>query len=94
MVLVLYMNANRMRLLMRVGIASSIASSAGMAAAMSLAAPRPSSLKLYYFDFPFWRAEVARLTLFMGDVPLRMCETRRAQTLRQPARSHSAHCPY
>lgn len=30
---------------------------------------RPASLKVYYGDMPFWRAEVVRLALFMGDVP-------------------------
>merc|ERR1712037_831847 len=26
-------------------------------------------IKHYYFDFPFWRAEVSRLSLLLGDVP-------------------------
>ena len=30
---------------------------------------RPASLKVYYGDMAFWRAEVVRLALFMGDVP-------------------------
>ena len=25
-------------------------------------------IKLTYFDFPFWRAEIARLSLFLGDI--------------------------
>ena len=25
-------------------------------------------IKHYYFDFPFWRAEVSRLALILGDV--------------------------
>ena len=29
-------------------------------------------LKLYYFDFPFWRAEVSRLALHLGDVSINM----------------------
>ena len=28
-------------------------------------------IKLYYFKIPFWRAEVARLALFIGDVPFK-----------------------
>ena len=27
------------------------------------------NIKLYYFNIPFWRAEVSRLTLFIGDIP-------------------------
>ena len=30
---------------------------------------RPASLKLYYGDMPFWRAECVRIGLFVGDVP-------------------------
>ena len=26
------------------------------------------NLTLVYFDFPFWRAEVARLALYLGDI--------------------------
>ena len=26
-------------------------------------------IKHYYFDFPFWRAEVSRLSLILGNVP-------------------------
>ena len=26
------------------------------------------NIKLVYFNFPFWRAEVARISLFVGDV--------------------------
>ena len=26
-------------------------------------------ITLYYFKIPFWRAEVARLALFIGDIP-------------------------
>ena len=26
-------------------------------------------IKLYYFKIPFWRAEVTRLSLFIGDIP-------------------------
>ena len=25
-------------------------------------------LKIIYFDFPFWRAEVARIPLFLADI--------------------------
>ena len=25
-------------------------------------------ISLIYFDFPFWRAEVARLSLFIGNI--------------------------
>ena len=28
-------------------------------------------IKLYYFKIPFWRAEVTRLALFIGDVPFK-----------------------
>jgi len=38
------------------------------AAALSTVA-RPKSIKLFYGDMPFWRAEVVRLSLFAGDVP-------------------------
>merc|ERR1712241_699523 len=27
------------------------------------------AIKIYYFDFPFWRAEVSRLALHLGNVP-------------------------
>merc|ERR1712066_690820 len=27
------------------------------------------AIKIYYFDFPFWRAEVSRLALTLGNVP-------------------------
>jgi len=27
------------------------------------------NIKLYYFNIPFWRAEVSRLTLFIGSIP-------------------------
>lgn len=30
---------------------------------------RPASIKLYYGDMPFWRAECVRVGLFLGDVP-------------------------
>ena len=26
------------------------------------------AIKIYYFDFPFWRAEVSRLALHLGNV--------------------------
>ena len=26
------------------------------------------NIKIYYFDFPFWRAEVSRLALHLGNV--------------------------
>ena len=26
-------------------------------------------ITLYYFKIPFWRAEVTRLSLFIGDIP-------------------------
>ena len=26
------------------------------------------NLKIVYFDFPFWRAEVARISLFKGNI--------------------------
>ena len=48
---------------LRVGLASSLALSS------AAAATAPRSLKLYYGDFPFWRAEAVRLTLFYGNVP-------------------------
>ena len=28
-------------------------------------------ITLYYFKIPFWRAEVTRLALFMGDIPFK-----------------------
>ena len=27
------------------------------------------NITLYYFKIPFWRAEVSRLALFIGDIP-------------------------
>merc|ERR1712156_1300677 len=30
---------------------------------------RMPAIKIYYFDFPFWRAEVSRLALHLGNVP-------------------------
>jgi len=44
-----------------------LASSVSMSSAAALS--RPASIKLYYGDMPFWRAEVVRLGLFIGDVP-------------------------
>jgi hypothetical protein len=44
--------------------------------------PRPSSLKLYYFDFPFWRAEIVRLSLFLGDVPFEDIRDQKASDLK------------
>jgi len=29
------------------------------------------NIKLYYFNIPFWRAEVSRLTLFIGAIPFK-----------------------
>ena len=43
------------------------ASSVSMSSAAAIA--RPDSIKLYYGDMPFWRAEVVRIGLFVGDVP-------------------------
>lgn len=37
-------------------------------------------LKLVYWDFPFWRAEVCRLTLHLGDVPFEDLRVTRAQS--------------
>ena len=28
-------------------------------------------ITLYYFKIPFWRAEVTRLSLFIGDIPFK-----------------------
>ena len=41
----------------------------GGASSIAMAAGALPELKLFYFDAPFWRAEVVRLALFMGDVP-------------------------
>ena len=41
-------------------------------------------LKLIYFDFPFWRAEVSRLALHLGGVPF---EDVRPDTARRFERS-------
>lgn len=30
---------------------------------------KPSNIKLYYYNMPFWRAECVRIGLFLGDVP-------------------------
>ena len=35
----------------------------------SMMSKTPNSIKLYYWDFAFWRAECVRLALFCGDVP-------------------------
>jgi len=55
----------------RIGIASSLLCSASSVAAATISEPlpRPASLKVFYADMPFWRAEVVRLALFVGDVP-------------------------
>ena len=50
---------------LRVGLASSLV----MSSAAASMATRPSSIKLFYGDMPFWRAEVVRLAFFVGDVP-------------------------
>lgn len=38
-------------------------------ASAAAATVRPSNIKLYYYDMPFWRAECVRLGLFLGGVP-------------------------
>ena len=38
-------------------------------APVSMAASSFPDIKLYYFDVPFWRAEVVRLALYVGGVP-------------------------
>ena len=55
-------------LLLRPIAASMLATSLPRCAAATMAT-RPASIKLYYGDIPFWRAEVVRLGLFIGDVP-------------------------
>lgn len=35
----------------------------------AMASPPPASIKVYYYDFAFWRAECVRMGLFMGGVP-------------------------
>ena len=52
----------------RVGLASSLVATSCGAAMCSSAPPRPSSVKVYYGNMPFWRAEVVRVALFCGDV--------------------------
>ena len=41
----------------------------GGAQPISMAADSIPDLKLFYFDAPFWRAEIVRLALFIGEVP-------------------------
>jgi len=36
-------------------------------------------IKLYYFDIPFWRAEVTRLALFLGDIPFTDCRIKKEE---------------
>ena len=55
-------------LLLRPIAASMLATSLPRCAAATMATC-PASIKLYYGDIPFWRAEVVRLGLFIGDVP-------------------------
>jgi len=52
-------------LALRAGCLTALAGSA----AFSTSAPAPKNIKLYYFDFAFWRAETIRLALFVGGVP-------------------------
>ena len=52
---------------MRGGFCSLLAVTASALSTSSV--PRPSSIKLFYGDMPFWRAEVVRLALFTGGVP-------------------------
>jgi hypothetical protein len=52
------------RLVRTLLLATSMPAAAGMSTVR-----RPTSLKLYYGDMPFWRAEVIRLGLFIGEVP-------------------------
>jgi len=52
----------------RAGTTSALlVSSVSMSSAAAIA--RPASLKVYYGDMAFWRAEVVRIGLFVGDVP-------------------------
>ena len=60
---------------------------------------RPASLKVYYGDMPFWRAEVVRLALFMGDVPFEDVRDQkrvdlivRAHTCSKPFPRLNPHC--
>lgn len=43
---------------------------------------KPADIKLYYFDFPFWRAEVVRLGLFVGGVPFEDVRDQKASDLK------------
>ena len=46
----------------------SLTASLLMSTASGASVVRPASLKLYYGDMPFWRAEVVRLALHIGEV--------------------------
>ena len=48
-------------------------------------------LKLMYFDFPFWRAEVSRLALHLGGVPFEDVRPNRESFM---AMKHSGELPY
>ena len=62
--------APRTALVGGLGLATSLFNLSPTAAmSMSSSVPRPSSLRVYYGDMPFWRAEVVRLALFVGGVP-------------------------
>lgn len=53
-----------------------------MTIANAAASKRPSSIKLYYGDIYFWRAECVRLGLFLGDVPFEDVRDRKLDDLK------------
>jgi len=47
------------------------------------AIPTPESIKLYYFDVPFWRAEIVRIALFVGGIPFEDIRDQKASDLKE-----------
>merc|ERR1712130_31340 len=51
------------------------------------------NIKLYYGEFPFWRAEVSRLALHLGKVPFENVTSMNLQALRESGKATLGQCP-
>merc|ERR1711971_1483618 len=51
------------------------------------------NIKLYYGEFPFWRAEVSRLALHLGKVPFENVTSMNLQALRESGKATLGQMP-
>merc|ERR1712059_203165 len=54
---------------------------------------RMPNIKIYYADFPFWRAEVSRLALHLGKVPFEDCRVSVAE-IKEGGKSPFGQAPF